>query len=141
MPSEEVGAISRTREFLESLLDSKKTPRVSKAVRDEAHGCLKHYPFECHEPHIRLGLEEGLKMQSIIEMWDELGEDTSPQDAWIAAADKLKKMRSKEGTTDVHIDISDDEFNIMARAAHRENMSVNDWASLAITETLEEYLH
>lgn len=44
MPSERVNAIKRTREFLRSLLDPKATPRIPKAVREQAYWCLKHFP-------------------------------------------------------------------------------------------------
>lgn len=40
-------ALLKTREFLSSLLNPKETPRVSKAIRNEASDCLKHYPFPC----------------------------------------------------------------------------------------------
>ncbi len=45
MPSEEIRAITYTREFLFSLTDAKKTRRVPKAVRDAAWRLLRHYPF------------------------------------------------------------------------------------------------
>ena len=46
-PDESLRALSITREFLRSLLDSKRTPKVPRAVRNEASRCLKHYPFPC----------------------------------------------------------------------------------------------
>ena len=47
MPSEKAQAVLNTRQFLEELLDPKKTPRVPSAVRKEASRCLRHYPSEC----------------------------------------------------------------------------------------------
>lgn len=44
IPSERANAIMHTQDFLRSLLDPKKTPRVPKYVRSWAYRCLKHYP-------------------------------------------------------------------------------------------------
>lgn len=44
LPDERYRALVNTREFLRSLLDPKKTPRVPKAIRKEAYYRLKHYP-------------------------------------------------------------------------------------------------
>lgn len=44
LPRERNWAIHNTREFLRSLLDPKKTPRIPSKVRREAYWCLKHYP-------------------------------------------------------------------------------------------------
>jgi hypothetical protein len=46
IPPERFNAIRNTREFLRSLLDPKKTPRVPKTVRREAYWCLRHFPGE-----------------------------------------------------------------------------------------------
>lgn len=46
MNYERRNAVNRTRDFLYELMDPKKTPRVSKEVRDEARACLKHFPSE-----------------------------------------------------------------------------------------------
>lgn len=46
LPYERKIAVNRTREFLHELLDPKKTPRVPKAVRQDAYRCLKHYPLQ-----------------------------------------------------------------------------------------------
>jgi hypothetical protein len=50
IPSERTRAVTQTEEFLYSLLDPKKTPRVPKSVREEAHRLLRHYPnkFDMH---------------------------------------------------------------------------------------------
>jgi hypothetical protein len=37
-------AVNQTRDFLTDLLDPKKTPRVPKAIRQEASRMLKHFP-------------------------------------------------------------------------------------------------
>lgn len=51
LPYERKNAVDRTRQFLYDLLDPKKTPRVPRAVRENAYRCLKHYPlpFEMEE--------------------------------------------------------------------------------------------
>lgn len=42
---EQYAALRRTRRLLVSLLDPRQTPRVPRAVRREAHACLRHFPF------------------------------------------------------------------------------------------------
>jgi hypothetical protein len=44
LPDERFRAISRTEQFLESLLDPKRTPKVPKDIREQARSCLRHYP-------------------------------------------------------------------------------------------------
>ncbi len=44
VPVERTNAVIHTHEFLYSLLDSKKTPRVPKEIREQAHRLLRHYP-------------------------------------------------------------------------------------------------
>jgi hypothetical protein len=44
MPFERTYSILNCREFLLSLCDSKKTPRVPLAIRKEARRLLKHFP-------------------------------------------------------------------------------------------------
>jgi hypothetical protein len=46
LPDERYRAIRNTREFLRSLLDRKKTPRVPLNIRKSAYACLRHYPGE-----------------------------------------------------------------------------------------------
>jgi hypothetical protein len=41
---ERMRAINNARDFLRALLDPTKTPNVTKRVREEARGILKHYP-------------------------------------------------------------------------------------------------
>lgn len=43
LPDERYRAVVQTRKFLEELLS---TPRVPKAVKDNARWCLRHYPSE-----------------------------------------------------------------------------------------------
>ena len=43
LPCERYNALKRTEEFLVDLLDPKKTPRVPKAIRQQAYYCLRHY--------------------------------------------------------------------------------------------------
>ena len=44
LPSERARAVTNTREFLLRLINSEKTPRVPKKIREEAHRLLRHYP-------------------------------------------------------------------------------------------------
>ena len=44
LPDERYRAVLDTRWFLFALLDPKKTPRVSRAIRQQASRCLRHYP-------------------------------------------------------------------------------------------------
>lgn len=44
LPHERYRSVNQTREFLYELLDPKKTPRVPKAIRQQARHCLRHYP-------------------------------------------------------------------------------------------------
>jgi len=46
LPVERTNAVLRTERFLIDLLDPKKTPRVPRAVRQEAGRLLKHYPSQ-----------------------------------------------------------------------------------------------
>jgi len=46
LPYERTDAVNNTRDFLYLLVDPKKTPRVSKQVREIAGNLLKHYPTE-----------------------------------------------------------------------------------------------
>lgn len=48
LPDERYRAIRQTENFLKDLLDSKKTPRVPRVIRQRAHGLLRHYPSEYH---------------------------------------------------------------------------------------------
>jgi hypothetical protein len=58
IPEERYNSIIRTREFLESLLDPKKTPRIPKKIRTEAYWCLRHYPFDMHMEQVAEKLPE-----------------------------------------------------------------------------------
>jgi hypothetical protein len=44
LPNERLRALDNTKRFLRALLDPKKTPKVPRAIREEAYRCLKHYP-------------------------------------------------------------------------------------------------
>jgi len=48
IPYERYRAVLMTEKFLCSLLDPKKTPKVPKAIREEAARCLRHYPGSYH---------------------------------------------------------------------------------------------
>lgn len=43
LPDERYRAVVQTKKFLEELL---RTPRIPKAVKDNARWCLRHYPSE-----------------------------------------------------------------------------------------------
>ena len=44
VPIERTNAVMWTEDFLVDLCDPKKTPRVPKAIRDQAKRLLRHYP-------------------------------------------------------------------------------------------------
>lgn len=44
LPDERYRAIQNTRQFLQDLLDSKKTPKVPRSIRQHAYSLLRHYP-------------------------------------------------------------------------------------------------
>jgi hypothetical protein len=46
LPDEERRALIYARDFLVSLLDPKKTPKVPKKIRQEAYQRLRHYPSD-----------------------------------------------------------------------------------------------
>ena len=50
LPYERTRAVVQAEEFLLSLIDPKKTPRIPRAIRQEAHRLLRHYPnkFDMH---------------------------------------------------------------------------------------------
>lgn len=45
LPQEKRRALLQMKEFVLSLLDPKKTPKVPRAIRREAYYRLKHYPY------------------------------------------------------------------------------------------------
>jgi hypothetical protein len=76
LPDERFRSINKTEDFLESLLDPKRTPRVPKTVRDQARRCLRHYPnyhslkeLEREAPHI---IQERMEdVNRMIKYWEE----------------------------------------------------------------------
>lgn len=44
LPDERYRAVLAAEQFLEDLMDPKKTPRVSKEIRQRARSVLRHYP-------------------------------------------------------------------------------------------------
>lgn len=46
LPDERYRAVRMARQFLQELLDSKKTPGVPKIVRQQANSILRHYPSD-----------------------------------------------------------------------------------------------
>ena len=48
LPDERYRALKCGKEFLYDLLDPKKTPKVPKDIRRQAHWVLRHYPDDYH---------------------------------------------------------------------------------------------
>jgi hypothetical protein len=48
LPDERTRAVRQAREFLISLLDPKKTPKVPKEIRKQAYSALRHFPSDLH---------------------------------------------------------------------------------------------
>ena len=48
LPDERYTALIRAKDFFESLLDPKITPRVPKSIRAEARSVLRHFPDNYH---------------------------------------------------------------------------------------------
>lgn len=46
LPDERYRAVKYTYQFLCDLVDHTKTPRVPKAIREQARSCMRHYPSE-----------------------------------------------------------------------------------------------
>ena len=46
IPYERTKAVTNTQQFLLDLCDPKKTPRIPKDVRQQAHRLLRHYPTQ-----------------------------------------------------------------------------------------------
>ena len=53
LPFERRNAIVNTEQFLLDLLDTNKTPRISKEIRKRAAQLLKHYPTAYHMEEVR----------------------------------------------------------------------------------------
>ena len=58
LPIERTNAGLRTERFLIDLRKPKKYPRVPKAVREEAHRLLRHYPSKYNMKYISTSFEE-----------------------------------------------------------------------------------
>lgn len=81
LPDERARALYKALEFMQELLDPKKTPKVPKKVRQRAYSVLKHYPRDYHlnkivesSPNIlkppkrmadglKIGLEQAVEME------------------------------------------------------------------------------
>ncbi len=68
LPDERYRAVVRTEEFLKDLCDPKKTPRVPRAIRQQAYYCLRHYPSKYHMDVV------GTVAPSVFETRDKLDE-------------------------------------------------------------------
>ena len=53
LPDERRLAVIRTEQFLKDLMDPKVTPRVPRAIRQQAYRCLKHFPSEYYMDRAR----------------------------------------------------------------------------------------
>lgn len=58
LPIERTNAVLNVEQFLIDLRDPKKYPRVPKAVREEAHRLLRHYPSKYNMKYISTSFEE-----------------------------------------------------------------------------------
>lgn len=58
VPFERTRALVQTKEFLEAMLDSKQTPRVSRWMRGKAKALLRHYPVLSEIEQIHTALPE-----------------------------------------------------------------------------------
>jgi hypothetical protein len=54
---ERTRAVNQTRDFLYELIDPKKTPRVPKSIRQQAHHLLRHYPNQ-HDMQLAAARED-----------------------------------------------------------------------------------
>jgi hypothetical protein len=61
IPVERTNAVINTEQFLVDLLDPKKTPRVPRYVRDQAHRLLRHYPTK-YDMDLVAKREDGAKI-------------------------------------------------------------------------------
>lgn len=83
LPDERYRSIMQTRQFLLDLLDTRKTPRVPRTVRNAASRCLRHFPGELDldqieqcAPHvIQQRMEPLYKMVLAHEMAERVRED------------------------------------------------------------------
>lgn len=48
LPDERYRSLMQTKKFLTELLNSQKTPRVPKIIRQRAHSLLRHWPDNYH---------------------------------------------------------------------------------------------
>lgn len=46
LPDERYRAVKMTRQFLQDLMSSEKTPRIPSFIRSQARGLLRHYPSD-----------------------------------------------------------------------------------------------
>ena len=58
IPIERTNAVLRTEKFLLKLCIPKESPRVPKAIREEARRLLRHYPSQYHMRYIADSFEE-----------------------------------------------------------------------------------
>lgn len=58
LPIERTNAVLNVERFLMDLRDPKKYPRVPKAVREEAHRLLRHYPSKYNMKYIADSFKE-----------------------------------------------------------------------------------
>ena len=67
LPRERFAATARTRTFLQSLCDPKRTPGLPKPIRDSAKSCLKHYPTAADLDEALYGLRLAAQVFAAVE--------------------------------------------------------------------------
>jgi hypothetical protein len=77
-------------------------------------------------------------MQGVLEMFDSM-EGRGSEDCLLSDFELVAKEKTPDGgeMVDMQIDLTDEEFLVIARAAHRERMSVDDWVNMALREVLD----
>jgi hypothetical protein len=78
LPDERYRAVVQTQSFLLRILN---TPRVPKAVKDEARACLRHYPNEYDMHHAAEGAPDifAKRMEDVTRMFKKYEESKNEQ--------------------------------------------------------------
>ena len=50
----------------------------------------------------------------------------------------MAKMKQKESTITIRINITDEEFKYIAKSAHHLDVSINEWVKILIKEVIDE---
>lgn len=99
LPYERTNAVNYTREFLYDLLDTKKTPRIPKEIRQRAGSLLKHYPteFDMNRASGEVGLISTEPVFSKDTLLQILKDRLSPGAHPVVPPNELSKDRSSPG--------------------------------------------